>query len=163
MAARISRKVFLKVAGSLFGTAALAACAPPAPKKGAGPHGSDTVQLVYQDWRTDYFAAMAQPMLEEFHASHPNIHVFYTPDPTDLTDKMMSDFQAQSAPDVFAGCCEFFPVWAQKGYLMDLRPYMEAELKADDIKDWDDAQFRSLQLRTGEQYGLPKYRGALGL
>ena len=118
---------------------------------------------MYQDWRTDYFAAMAQQMLEEFHATHPNIHVFYTPDPPDLTEKMMSDFQAESAPDVFAGCCEFFPVWAQKGYLMDLRPYVEAELKADDLNDWDEAQYRSLQLRDGTQYGLPKYHGALAL
>ncbi len=129
MAERISRRVFLRVAGGLAGAVALSACAP-APKKGLGPHGSQAVQLVYQDWRTDYFAAMAQQMLEEFHATHPNIHVFYTPDPTDLNEKMMSDFQAQSAPDVFAGCCDFFPVWAQRGYLLDLRPYMDAELDA---------------------------------
>ena len=162
MSSQMSRRVFLRVAGSLAGAAVLTACAP-APKKGAGPHGSEAVQLVYQDWRTDYFAAMAQQMLEEFHATHPNIHVFYTPDPPDLTEKMMSDFQAESAPDVFAGCCEFFPVWAQKGYLLDLRPYVEAELKADDLKDWDEAQYRSLQLRDGTQYGLPKYHGALAL
>ena len=150
------------MAGTFAGAAALAACAPAA-KEGSGPHGSDAVQLVYQDWRTDYFAGMAQPMLEEFHANHPNIHVFYTPDPPDLSEKMLADFQSESAPDVFAGCCEFFPVWAQKGYLMDLRPYIEAELKPEDIKDWDEAQFRSLQLRDGRQYGLPKYHGALAL
>jgi multiple sugar transport system substrate-binding protein len=162
MTARMSRRVFLRVAGSLAGAAAVSACAP-APKTGAGPHGSAAVQLVYQDWRTDYFAAMAQQMLEEFHATHPNIHVFYTPDPTDLSGKMMSDFQAESAPDVFAGCCDFFPVWAQKGYLVDLRPYVAAELTADDLKDWDSAQYHSLQLRDGAQYGLPKYHGALAL
>lgn len=160
--ARISRKVFLRVAGSLVGAAALSACAPTAPR-GAGAHGSPTAQLVYQDWRTDYFAVMAQRMLEEFHATHPNIHVFYTPDPPDLTDKMLSDFQAQSAPDVFAGCCDFFPVWAQRGYLLDLRPYVDAELTADDRNDWDPAQYRALQLSDGTQYGLPKYHGALAL
>jgi multiple sugar transport system substrate-binding protein len=106
---------------------------------------------------------MAQQMLEEFHATHPNIHVFYTPDPTDLTERMMSDFQAKSAPDVFAGCCDFFPVWAQKGYLMDLRPYIDAELKPEDRQDWDPAQYRALQLRNGTQFGLPKYHGALAL
>ena len=162
MGAKVSRRVFLKVAGNLAGMAALAGCAP-AQSKGVGPHGSSVTQLVYQDWRTDYFSAMAQQMLEEFHATHPNIHVFYTPDPPDLTDKMMADFQAMSAPDVFAGCCDFFPVWAQKGYLMDLRPYMEAELPAEDIRDWDEAQLRSLRSRDGAQYGLPKYHGALAL
>ena len=158
----MSRRAFLRVAGSLAGFAALSACGP-ASKTGPGPHGSDSVQLVYQDWRTDYFSAMAQQMLEEFHATHPNIHVFYTPDPPDLTEKMLSDFQAQSAPDVFAGCCDFFPVWAQKGYLMDLRPYVDAELKPEDRQDWDAAQYRALQLQTGAQFGLPKYHGALAL
>ena len=162
MGSRISRRVFLRVAGSLAGFAALSACSP-APKTGLGPHGSDSVQLVYQDWRTDYFSAMAQKMLAEFHATHPNIRVFFTPDPPDLTEKMLADFQAQSAPDVFAGCCDFFPVWAQKGYLMDLRPYIDAELAPENQKDWDAAQYRALQLRDGTQFGLPKYHGALAL
>ncbi|MCU0508078.1 MAG: sugar ABC transporter substrate-binding protein [Anaerolineae bacterium] len=164
MGAKVSRRVFLKVAGSLAGAAALAACAPAQQKKGLGPHGGVATQLVYQDWRTDYFSAMAQQMLEEFHATHPNIHVFYTPDPPDeLSEKMLADFQAESAPDVFAGCCEFFPVWAQKGYLLDLRPYVEAELRAEEIKEWDDAQLRALRLRDGTQYALPKYHGALAV
>lgn len=156
----ISRKAFLRVTGSLLGAAALSACMP-APKSPA-PNGA-AVQLVYQDWRTDYFAAMAQQMLEQFHATHPNIHVFYTPDPPDVSEKMLADFQAQSAPDVFAGCCDYFPAWAQAGYLMNLRPYIQAELRADDIQDWDAAQFRALQLRNGEQFALPKYHGALAL
>lgn len=163
MGSKVSRRVFLRVAGSIAGAAALAACAP-GQNKGAGPHGSVATQLVYQDWRTDYFSAMAQQMLEEFHATHPNIHVFYTPDPADkLAEKMVEDFQAESAPDVLAGCCEFFPVWAQKGYLLDLRPYIEAELTADDLQDWDAAQYGALRLRNGEQFGLPKYHGALAV
>ena len=162
MTLRVTRRAFLRVAGSLAGFAALSACGP-ASRSGPGPHGSDSVQLVYQDWRTDYFAAMAQKMLAEFHATHPNIHVFYTPDPPDLSEEMLADFQAQSAPDVFAGCCDFFPVWAQKGYLLDLRPYIEAELTQAERQDWDAAQFRALQLRNGVQFGLPKYHGALAL
>jgi len=162
MESRISRRAFLRVAGSLAGFATLSACGPTT-KSGPGPHGSDSVQLVYQDWRTDYFAAMAQKMLAEFHATHPNIHVFYTPDPSDLSEEMLAHFQAQSAPDVFAGCCDFFPVWAQKGYLLDLRPYIDAELTQAERRDWDAAQYRALQLRDGAQFGLPKYHGALAL
>ena len=51
------------------------------PAEDPGPTAATAAQLVYRDWRTDYFAAMAQQMLEQFHATHPNIHVFYTPDP----------------------------------------------------------------------------------
>lgn len=160
MRARYSRRIFLRLAGNLAGVAALAACAPPAPKR---PYGPAATQLVYQDWRTDYFPTLAQQMLEEFHSTHPGIQVFYTPDPPDLSDKMMVDFEDHTAPDVFAGCCEFFPVWAQKGYLMDLRPYVEAELTASDRQDWDEAQYQALRLGDGAQFGLPKYHGALAL
>ena len=117
--------------------------------------GSDSdrpVRLVYQDWRTDWFPSMAQEMLDRFHATHPNIKVFYSPDPEHLADSMMAEMQAGTAPDVFQGCCTFFPIWAQEGFTLDLRPFVEADLSDELISDWDDAQ-----------YGLPKYHGALAL
>jgi multiple sugar transport system substrate-binding protein len=157
---RVSRKTFLRVAG-MAGLAALAGCRPVPPS--AARERTNVQQMVYQDWRTDWFSAMAQQMLEEFHAKHPNIHVFFTQDPPNLDDKMLADFQAGTAPDVFAGCCDFFPVWAQRGYLMDLRPYVQADLDSSTIADWDQAQYRSLFLRNGMQFALPKYHGALGL
>jgi multiple sugar transport system substrate-binding protein len=106
---------------------------------------------------------MAQRMLERFNASHPNIRVFYTLDPENLDEKMMSDFQAGTAPDVFAGCCDFFPVWAQKGYTLDLCPYVAADLDRGAVEDWDPAQYKALFTRDGKQFGLPKYHGALAL
>lgn len=166
MGAKYSRRIFLRLSGSLAGMLALSACTtntPSTPSLKKGAPSTATAQLVYQDWRTDYFSALAQEMLEEFHALHPNIQVFYTPDPPDLAEKMMDDFHAHSAPDVLAGCCEFFPVWAQKGFLMDLRPYVEAELSSDDRRDWDEAQYHALRLQEGTQFGLPKYHGALAL
>ena len=61
------------------------------------------------------------------------------------------------------GCCDFFPIWGQKGYLLDLRPYVEADLDRSTINDWDQAQYRALFTRSGVQFGLPKYHGALAL
>jgi len=106
---------------------------------------------------------MAQDALQEFHASHPNIRVFYTPDPADLGTSMLADMQAGTAPDVFAGCCTFFPIWAQEGHTLDLRPYVEADLDQAIIDDWDPAQYRAFFTRDRRQYGLPKYHGALAL
>ncbi|MHB1415736.1 MAG: ABC transporter substrate-binding protein [Chloroflexota bacterium] len=123
----------------------------------------DKVQLVYQDWRTDWFPPMARGMLDEFHATHPNIRVFYVPDPENLEEKMLADMQSGAAPDVFQGCCAHFPIWAQKGYTLDLRPYVNADLDRATIEDWDPAQYRSFFTRDGRQYGLPKYHGALAL
>ncbi len=157
----VSRRAFLRLlAGSTVG-ATLGACGVRA--KGPGPHGSDSVQLVYQDWRTDWFPGMAQKALEQFHALHDNIRVFYTPDPENLDERMLADFQAGTAPDVLSGCCDYFPAWAQQGYLLDLRPYVEADLDRGSLDDWDPAQFAALSLRDGTRFALPKYHGALAL
>jgi multiple sugar transport system substrate-binding protein len=162
-ARNFSRREFLRLAGATAASTALAACGP----SGAKPatRTGDKVQLVYQDWRTDWFPPMAQEMLDQFHATHANIHVFYALDPPSETfdEKTLADFQAGTAPDVFQGCCTFFPTWAQKGYTLDLRPYVQADLDKATIDDWDPVQYKSFFSRDGKQYGLPKYHGALAL
>jgi multiple sugar transport system substrate-binding protein len=121
------------------------------------------VQLVYQDWRTDWFSPMAQGALEQFHQTHPNIRVFFTLDPENLEEKMPQDFGAGIAADVFAGCCSFFPIWGQQGDCLDLRPYVNAGLDKATLDDWGPVQYRSHFTRDGRQFGLPKYHGALAV
>ncbi|MCL7455538.1 MAG: extracellular solute-binding protein, partial [Anaerolineae bacterium] len=123
---QLSRRGFLRLAGAAALGATVGACAPPGGSSAPGPERK--VQLVYQDWRTEWFPPMAQQMLEAFHASHPHIKVFFTTDPEDLTERMPLDMDAGTAPDVLAGCCDFLPAWAQDGHLLDLRPYVEADL-----------------------------------
>jgi multiple sugar transport system substrate-binding protein len=108
---------------------------------------------------------MAKEMLEQFQATHPNIRVFYALDPaSDVFDeKTLADFQAGTAADVFQGCCSSFPTWAQKGYTLDLRPYVQSDLDQATIQDWDPVQYKAFFSRDGKQYGLPKYHGALAL
>lgn len=105
---------------------------------------------------------MVRALLEEFHASHPNIRVFYTPDPPRVEDTLADDLAAGRAPDVFAGCCSFFPILAQQGHTLDLRPF-SSDLDLATIDDWDPAQYRALFTHDGRQYALPKYHGALAL
>ncbi|MEJ2559277.1 MAG: sugar ABC transporter substrate-binding protein [Anaerolineae bacterium] len=157
----LSRRKFLHLAGAAVTSALLNACALPPSRTTS--RGGDKVQLVYQDWRTEWFPPMAQQMLEQFHADHPNIRVFYTPDPENIEEKLLSDMQAGIAPDVFQGCCSFFPILAQEGHTLDLRPFVEADLDQATIDDWDRAQYQALFTRDGQQYGLPKYHGALAL
>jgi multiple sugar transport system substrate-binding protein len=157
----VSRRALLRLGGLAAAGAAASACGLGRPT--AGAQRTEKVQLVYQDWRTIWFPPMAQQMLAEFHATHPNIRVFYVPDPENLEDRMLADMQAGTAPDVFQGCCAHFPIWAQKGYTLDLRPYVAADLDQATIDDWDRAQYRSFFTRDGRQYGLPKYHGALAL
>ena len=127
------------------------------------PGQEDQVHLVYQDWRNDWFPPMVQEMLQEFHATNPNIRVFYIPDPDNVEESMLAYMQAGTAPDVFQGCCTFFPIWAEQGYTLDLRPYVEADQDQVIISDWDPAQYNSFFTEDGRQFGLPKYHGALAL
>jgi multiple sugar transport system substrate-binding protein len=159
---RISRRSFIGGLGTALAGSAVAACTPRR-QPGLGPHGSDTVQLVYQDWRTDWFPGLAKEMLATFHEQHPNIHVFYAPDPDDVDTRMLVDMEAGTAPDVMQGCCDLLPLWGQKNYLLDLRPYVQADLDSSTINDWDSAQYRALFGFDGAQYALPKYHGALAL
>jgi multiple sugar transport system substrate-binding protein len=121
------------------------------------------VQLVYQDWRTEWFPPMAQRELAKFQTQHPEMSVFYTPDPENLAEQMPLEMQAGNAPDVFQGCCGFFPAWAQKGYVLDLRRYVEDDLDESIVSDWDPAQYRSFLDSEGHLYGVPKYQGTLVL
>jgi multiple sugar transport system substrate-binding protein len=123
----------------------------------------ERVQLVYQDWRTEWFPLMAQKELTKFQAEHPNLSVFYTPDPENLADQMPLDMQAGNAADVFQGCCEFFPVWNQEGYVLDLRKYVETDLDPAIVADWDPAQYKAFFDANGRQFGVPKYQGTLVL
>jgi multiple sugar transport system substrate-binding protein len=156
----LSRREFLSLAGLAAAGTALSACNVARPRLPSS--GGDRVQLVYQDWPVHL--PLARRMLEQFHASHPNIRVFYTPDPEgNFVEQMRSDMQAGTAPDVFQGCCTHFPTWAQMGYTLDLRPYVEADLDQAIIDDWDPAQYKALFTRDGRQFGLPKYHGSLAL
>ncbi|MEJ2710967.1 MAG: sugar ABC transporter substrate-binding protein [Anaerolineales bacterium] len=157
----LSRREFLKVAGTSLLAAGLSGCQALLPTTTAQQGGK--VQLVYQDWRTNWFPPMTQQLLEQFHQTHPNIRVFYIPDPENLVDQMPVDMQSGTAADVFQGCCTHFPAWAQQGYLLDLRPFVEADLDQETIDDWDPAQYQALFTRDGQQFGLPKYHGALAL
>jgi multiple sugar transport system substrate-binding protein len=156
----LSRRKFLRLAGTAAAWAIAGACTPfqPSPTP-----SEEEIQLVYSDWRTEWFPPMAQEMLEQFHAEHPNIHVFYTPDPENFQERMLADFQAGTAPDVFQGCCTHFPAWAQMGYTLDLRSYAEADLDEQTVQDWDPAQYKALFARDGQQFGLPKYHGAMAV
>jgi multiple sugar transport system substrate-binding protein len=157
----LSRRDFLKLTGLFGGSALLNACSPF--NNTPTPQGSNEEQLVYQDWRTEWFPLMAQQMLEQFHSTHPDIRVFYVPDPVDVEESLLEDMLAGVAPDVFAACCSFFPILAQESQTLDLRPYIKADLDQATIQDWDPVQYQALQTREGVQYGLPKYHGALAL
>ncbi len=159
----LSRRDFLRFSGMGLAGAALSACVSSPVGVAPAEPAPAVIQLVYQDWRTDWFPPMAQDLLAEFHEEHPNMRVFYTPDPENVAEVMLSDIAAGTAPDVFQGCCDFFPIWAQRKGTLDLREYVAGDLDEATINDWSPAQYKAFFLASGEQFGLPKYHGALAL
>jgi multiple sugar transport system substrate-binding protein len=158
-----SRRDFLRLAGAAGISTILGGCSS---RPAVLSRGGEKIQLVYQDSRDDWVLPLVQEMLALFHDTHTNIQVFYSPEPegTQAKEKrMLDEMQAGTAPDVFQGCCSWFPVWAQRGYTLDLRPFVAADLDQETISDWDKAQYNALFTRDGKQYGLPKYHGALAL
>lgn len=159
----LSRREFLRLTGLTVAGATLTGCSALSPQP---TRPTNQVQLVYQDSRVGWFPPMVQQMLDQFHAAHPNIRVFYTPEPEnpqDIEEKTLGSMQVGTAPDVFQGCCDWFPIWAQKGYTLDLRPYVSADLDAATIADFNPGQYKYFFTRDGRQYALPKYHGGLAL
>jgi multiple sugar transport system substrate-binding protein len=147
----------LKLVSGVVSVAAVAGCSPSAPASEA--RRSSRIQIAFQDCR----CLGEQLLLEDFHAQHPNIEVFYTPEPENYEESMFADMQGGVAPDVFAGCCDTLPIWAQQGYLLDLHPFVESDLSSETIDDWDRAQYRSFFTSDGVQFALPKYHGSLAV
>lgn len=124
---------------------------------------SGQVELIYQDWATTWFPPMVEELMPLFYADHPNIKVTYVPQPDDVDVKLLAQMIAGESSDVMFGCCTWFPIIAQKGQLLDLRPFVERDLDASIIADYDPAQYNSFFLEDGTQYALPKYKGSLAL
>jgi ABC-type glycerol-3-phosphate transport system substrate-binding protein len=166
----VSRRRFLHLMASAAAGASLTACAARPPAAAPRPTVSGKAQLVYQDSSAAWFGPMVVDLLEQFHATHPNIRVYYNAEPAvqaDIEKTTMTQMESGTAADVIQGCCTWFPLWAQRKHLVDLRPYVAADIDSAPIADWNPAQYRALFDKDGAQFGLPKYpelsRGRLDL
>jgi multiple sugar transport system substrate-binding protein len=106
---------------------------------------------------------MVEEVMPIFYEDHPNVKVTYVPQPDDVDVKLLAQMIAGESADVMFGCCTWFPIIAQKGQLLDLRPFVERDLDPEIIADFDPAQYNSFFLEDGTQYALPKYKGSLAL
>lgn len=100
-----------------------------------------------------------EALIETFKAIRPDLKLVW--DPAWDHDKLTIMLISGSAPDIFE-TWGWRPVdWANSGLLLDLRPYVQRDLTAEDIKDffpgdWE-ACFLRFGERKGEQYGMPRY------
>jgi multiple sugar transport system substrate-binding protein len=101
-----------------------------------------------------------QAAKQVFEAKYPKLTLEITPDMT--ADKFLAAAAAGDAWDVQDLCCDQLPVEARAGVLMKLDPLIKAGMKAEDVKDWIEWQYKYFNI-DGAQYGIGKYMGCTAL
>lgn len=75
---------------------------------------------------------------------------------------MTTSMVGGTAPDIVCWWSPDLHFWAKQGLLLDLNPYIQKGMFADDIKDMAPGQVRGLQV-NGMQYALSQYLGTVAM
>lgn len=110
--------------------------------------------------------AFAKEIIPAFEARHPGIVAEWEPTASGWQQRMVVSYAAGVAPDVTEMFSTFSQEWAEAGMLLDLRPYVQRDLKASDIKDffpqiWNAGVLQHGSLK-GIMYGVPRYVNLIG-
>ncbi len=158
----LSRRSFLKWSATLAGTAALAACAPPAPGAQTGaaaPEAAKTEVRVAHAWDASFWPRQEE-FDKQFNEKHADIQVVGENTPWgEFRNKYMTQAAANALPDVMY--CQF--AWAQQfiqqGSLINLQPYIDnqADFNIDDFTKPSLVSYK----KDGDLYVVPYDEGPL--
>lgn len=99
--------------------------------------------------------------IEDFERRNPDISINWEVAASGFEQRTVVRIAAGVAPDVTEMWGGFARDWAEQGYLLDLRPYVERDLSAEEIADFFPYIYQAGILthgsRPGYQYGLPAY------
>lgn len=89
--------------------------------------------------------AANRKIVDDWNKAHPNIQVqFVQVDPNSVHDKLVTQFQGSTAPDIIHDEAADLGGFAKQGYLADLTPMISSNLKNDVPKSvWDSVTFNS--------------------
>jgi ABC-type glycerol-3-phosphate transport system substrate-binding protein len=152
---------------------ALAACAPATAPAGAPPAEGEQAEAEQpaeeaapsEEVTTVRFMSRAgaaniptyQEVLDtDFRAEHPEIQVAIEPAPDGWEDKLLAQMVAGTAVDIFQAWGNIFFNWTERDLLLDVQPYVDATMTAEEIADYNDFQWEGLVMR-GIRVGMPKY------
>lgn len=94
------------------------------------PQGKVTLQFLSLAWQAPTLAANKK-IVADWNAAHPNIQVQYIQGDWDsVHDKLVTQFQGGTAPDIVHDEAADISGFAQQGYLADLSSMMPADLKS---------------------------------
>ena len=96
-----------------------------------------------------------------FEAQNPDVNVEWEAASGAWMDKLLVEMAAGTAPDVTEFWGDFAQKLAREGLLLDLRPYVERDMTAEDVADFFPALWRTTFIqfgpRQGVQFSLPRY------
>lgn len=154
----LSRRGFLKMAGTFAGTAVLAACTVPVAQTPGGGEGqapvSDRPTIRFlTDWSTGVRGDVMSRSMEQFREQHSEITVIYEPSvESDVTQRIIVELAGGNAADVFISSgADFYNFW-EKGAFLDLTEFvnLDEDLNVDDLYPQPGA-FHT----EGKWYGMP--------
>jgi len=172
---RLNRRDFLRLSAAATAGAMMMACqstATPAPteketeekleeERPAAP--VEKVHILYQDWPEESYRQAWQEVGHIFTDAHPHTEVEYL-GRSDEQEKLLAQFMAGTAPDIFETCCGDGRFLWKMGNLLVLDPYVEKTIAEEDMKDLPASQIEFWRVPdTDELYGWPKYQGNLAI
>ena len=177
---KLSRRAFLGMGFATVSSAMLAACAPQAVPTPAGgqqqpapttppeqpaptvaPPAAEQVTIRWMTRAVDWGgqqAGLEVPKLVEkyFTPEHPNIKVVIEPAPQQWEEKLLTAMIAGDAPDVFEAWPDIFNSWVERDLILDLQPFVDKDVSAEELKDYIPAQMDRMIMR-GIRVGMPLY------
>jgi len=121
----------------------------------AGPNEPVKLDFLSLAWQKESVAANKQ-LVEEWNKANPAIQVTYVQGSWDnVNDQLVTSFEGGDAPDVIHDDSPALSGFASKGYLLDLKDKVPAELKSDIPQPaWDTVTFDDGKGGQGV-YGVP--------
>jgi multiple sugar transport system substrate-binding protein len=164
-----SRRQFLGATALIAAGSVLAACAPKEtgpvegeeavakPDEQAAPAPGEQVTVRFMSRAgADNIPTYEKVIREDFESANPNIKVSIEPAPDGWVELMLTQMVAGTAVDIFQAWGNIFFQWTERGLLLDLQPYVDVDLTAEEIADYNDFQWEGLVMR-GTRVGMPKY------
>ena len=167
---KLSRRDFLRLSAAMATGAVLAACQPAAPQvvekvvketviveKEVPAKPAEEVWVRFMTRvGADCLATYENVIKEDFEGTHPGIRVSVEPAPDGWVDKLLASMIARDAVDVFQAWGNIFYNWTDRDLLLDIQPYVDADLTPEEIDDYMDFHWKMLVI-GGIRVGLPKY------
>lgn len=117
----------------------------------------EKIRLHYFTWAGGSAAEyIREDFIEPFQELHPNIEIYYEAVSfSQFFDKLVTYYLAGTPPDIMHMSVGYVNEYAQNGFLLNLQPYFDRDLNADDFFLEPMKAVRYPSMETGDLYSIP--------